>query len=192
MHAEPVTWGRLVERLADMSVAFLRAQVAAGASAVQLFDSWAGCLSPAEYERYVLPTTRRLLAGVAAARRARPSCSAWAPASCCALMATSGADVVGVDWRVPLDEARRRIGPERAVQGNLDPAICLAPWEVVAAEAAPGPRPGRRAGPGTSSTWATASCPRPTRGSWPPWSTWSTPRDGPGCRWPVRTGSACW
>jgi uroporphyrinogen decarboxylase len=134
MHAEPVTWGRLVERLADMSEAFLLAQVAAGASAVQLFDSWAGCLSPAEYERYVLPTTRRLLARVAAAG-VPTILFGVGTGELLPLMATSGADVVGVDWRVPLDEARQRIGPERAVQGNLDPAICLAPWEVVATEA---------------------------------------------------------
>ena len=96
------------------------------------------------------------------------------------LMGTAGSDVVGVDWRVPLDEARRRIGPSRAVQGNLDPALCVGP----VARGRSGhparcwPR-GRRAARATSSTSATASCPRPTPGSWPPWSTWCTPRAPP-------------
>ena len=90
-------------------------------------------------------------------------------------MAEAGADVVGVDWRTPLDRARARLGPDVAVQGNLDPAVCLAPWPVVAEHAhavlaAAGPA---RA---TSSTWATACCPRPIPTSWPAWSTSSTPR----------------
>ena len=91
------------------------------------------------------------------------------------LMAEAGADVVGVDWRVPLDEAARRAPGAVAVQGNLDPAVCLAPWEVVAPEARRilGERPAR---PGTSSTSATACCPRPTPTPWPGWSTWSTKR----------------
>jgi uroporphyrinogen decarboxylase len=134
MHGEPSTWDRLVDRLAGMSVAFLRAQVAAGASALQLFDSWAGWLSPAEYERYALPATRRVLEGVA--DLGVPTILfGVGTGELLGLMASAGPDVVGVDWRVPLDEARRRIGTGRAVQGNLDPAICLAPWEVVRHEA---------------------------------------------------------
>ncbi len=134
MHADPGTWAALLDRLADMAVAFLTAQVAAGAQAVQLFDSWAGCLSPAEYQRSVLPATRRVLAEVA--RLGVPTILFGVGAGeLLPLMATDGSDVVGVDWRVPLDEARRRVGPDRAVQGNLDPAVCLAPWSVVEAEA---------------------------------------------------------
>ena len=120
-----------MERLADMAVASLRAQVEAGAQAVQLFDSWAGSLSPTEYRRFALPATRAVLAGARRPRRADASSSGSAPGELLGLMATSGADVVGVDWRVPLDEARRRVGPDRAMQGNLDPALCLAPWPVV-------------------------------------------------------------
>jgi len=134
MHAEPSVWESLLDRLADMSVAFLRAQVTAGASAVQLFDSWAGCLSPAEYRRFVLPTTRRVLAEMAGLG-VPTILFGVGTGELLPLMATSGADVIGIDWRVPLAEARRRVGPQRAVQGNLDPAICLAPWEVVATEA---------------------------------------------------------
>jgi uroporphyrinogen decarboxylase len=134
MHADPGLWSALMDRLADLSGAFLRAQVEAGAAAVQLFDSWAGALSVTDYERFVLPTTRRVLAGVA---------DLGVPAvlfgvgtgELLGAMGGAGAGVVGVDWRVPIDEARRRIGPDVAVQGNLDPAVCLAPWEVVAAEA---------------------------------------------------------
>ncbi len=134
MHGDPQAWETLVGRLADMALASLTAQVRAGASVVQVFDSWAGCLSPEEYGRFALPATARVLAGVA---------DLGVPAILFGVgtgellpqMATSGAQVIGVDWRVPLDEARRRVGPERAVQGNLDPAICLAPWDVVATEA---------------------------------------------------------
>ncbi len=134
MHADPGLWADLMERLGEMSAAFLAAQIGAGAQAVQLFDSWAGALSAAEYERFVLPATRRVLATVA---------DLGVPAivfgvgtgELLGAMAGAGAQVVGVDWRVPIDEARRRIGPDLAVQGNLDPAICLAPFEVVATEA---------------------------------------------------------
>jgi uroporphyrinogen decarboxylase len=134
MHSEPVLWGSLMDRLADMAIASLGAQVRAGAAAVQLFDSWAGSLAPDDYRRFALPATRTVVDGVA---------SLGVPVivfgvgtgELLPLMAASGADVVGVDWRVPLGEARRRVGPERAVQGNLDPAVCLAPWEVVVQEA---------------------------------------------------------
>jgi uroporphyrinogen decarboxylase len=134
MHAEPDTWAALMDRLADLSIAFLRTQVGAGADAVQLFDSWAGCLSPREYERFALPATRKVLEGLS--DMAVPSILfGVGTGELLGLMAGAGAEVVGIDWRVPLDEARRRVGPSRAVQGNLDPAVCLAPWEVVQAEA---------------------------------------------------------
>ncbi|MCZ7526814.1 MAG: uroporphyrinogen decarboxylase [Acidimicrobiia bacterium] len=134
MHADPTLWGRLLGRLADLSVTFLRAQVDAGAAAVQLFDSWAGALGPRDYERFVLPASRRVLEGLADLDVPRIHFGVGT-GELLHLMAEAGADVVGVDWRVPLDEARRRVGPDRAVQGNLDPAVCLAPWEVVADEA---------------------------------------------------------
>jgi uroporphyrinogen decarboxylase len=133
MHAHPSLWSALLDRLADLSVAFLRAQVDAGAQAVQLFDSWAGCLSPSEYERFVLPTTRRVVAEIAGTG-VPTILFGVGTGELLALMGTSGADVVGVDWRVPLDEARRRIGPDCAVQGNLDPALCLGPLDLVTAE----------------------------------------------------------
>lgn len=136
MHAEPGLWADLCRRLAEMAGAFLVAQVEAGASVVQLFDSWAGCLSPDEYARFAMPPARQVLEHLHAAFAQVPAIVfGVGTGELLGLMATTGAQVVGVDWRVPLDEARRRVGPERAVQGNLDPAICLAPWEVVAAEA---------------------------------------------------------
>jgi uroporphyrinogen decarboxylase len=130
MHSEPALWDRLTERLAAMAVASLRSQVAAGAQAVQLFDSWAGSLSPDEYERFALPATRAVFEGIA--DLGIPSILfGVGTGELLAQMAGSGCTVVGVDWRVPLDEARRRTGGEHAVQGNLDPARCLAPRPVV-------------------------------------------------------------
>lgn len=131
MHTDPELWDDLLAQLAEMAAASLAAQVHAGASVVQLFDSWAGCLSPSEYERAVLPATRRVLEAVRAL--GVPSILfGVGTGELLDLMGVSGAQVVGVDWRVPLDRARRRVGDGCALQGNLDPAICLAPWEVVA------------------------------------------------------------
>ncbi len=132
MHADPALWDALVERLADIAAASLAAQVGAGASVVQLFDSWAGALSPAQYARYALPATRRVLEALPAVPTILFGVGCG---ELLGLMAGSGASVVGVDWRVPIDEARVRLGPEHAVQGNLDPALCLAPWSVIAEEA---------------------------------------------------------
>ncbi len=124
-------WNALLDRLADLAVASLRAQVAAGASAVQVFDSWVGTLAPATYERYVLPASRKVFDGVADLGVPRIHFGVGT-GELLELMGSAGADVVGVDWRVPLDEARRRVGPGKALQGNLDPAVCLAPWAAVA------------------------------------------------------------
>jgi uroporphyrinogen decarboxylase len=132
MHGDPVLWHALMERLADLSLAFLRAQVAEGARAVQLFDSWAGALSAREYRELVLPHSRRVLEGLADLDVPRIHFGVGT-GELLGLMAEAGADVVGVDWRVPLDEARRRVGG-RPVQGNLDPALLFAPAHVVEAE----------------------------------------------------------
>ena len=131
MHGDPDLWGLLTERLAAMAVASLRAQIEAGAQVVQLFDSWAGSLAPDEYARFALPSTRAVLEGIA--DMGVPTILfGVGTGELLGLMATAGSDVVGVDWRVPLDEARRRVGAGRSLQGNLDPALCLAPWPVVA------------------------------------------------------------
>jgi uroporphyrinogen decarboxylase len=133
MHEDPSLWHKLLDLLADMAVESLRDQVAAGAAAVQLFDSWVGTLSPPDYEELVLPATRRIFEGLSMLGVPRIHFGVGT-GELLALMAAAGADVVGIDWRVPIDHARRRLGPAVAVQGNLDPAICLGPWEVVAAE----------------------------------------------------------
>jgi uroporphyrinogen decarboxylase len=130
MHAEPALWRELLDRLADMAIASLLAQIDAGATAIQLFDSWAGALSPDVYEALVLPASAKVLAAVGATGVPRIHFGVGT-GELLTLMGDAGADVVGVDWRVPLDAARQRV-PGKAVQGNLDPAICLAPWEVVA------------------------------------------------------------
>jgi uroporphyrinogen decarboxylase len=146
MYADPRLWDELLGRLADLAVASLRAQVDAGAQAIQVFDSWVGALNPADYRRFVLPASAKVFAGVAELGVPRIHFGVGTGALL-ELMAEAGADVVGVDWRIPLDQARRRLGPGRSVQGNLDPAVCLAPWEAVQAEArsvlaAAGPDPG--------------------------------------------------
>ncbi|MBI3686079.1 MAG: uroporphyrinogen decarboxylase [Actinobacteria bacterium] len=130
MHGDPALWSTLLDRLAQIALAFLRVQVAAGASAVQLFDSWAGALSAADYRRFVGPHSATVLAGVADLGVPRIHFGVGTGELLDQIGAV-GADVVGVDWRVPLDEASRRIGPDRAVQGNLDPALLLADWPVV-------------------------------------------------------------
>ena len=131
MYGDPPAWSALLDRLADITLGYLRAQVAAGAAAVQLFDSWAGALSAADYARYVQPASQRILDGLADLAVPRIHFG-LGTGELLGLMA-EGADVVGIDFHVALDEGARRVGGGRAVQGNLDPAACLAPWEVVAA-----------------------------------------------------------
>ncbi|MDQ3569156.1 MAG: uroporphyrinogen decarboxylase [Actinomycetota bacterium] len=133
MHTEPEIWWGLLDALADLALASLRSQVEAGARAVQLFDSWAGVLSPSDYADLVLPVTRRIFQGLADLGVPRIHFGVGT-GELLGLMADAGPDVVGVDWRVPLDVAWERVGTDKAVQGNLDPAVCLAPWEVVAAQ----------------------------------------------------------
>jgi uroporphyrinogen decarboxylase len=130
MFGDEATWMGLMERLADITLASLAAQVANGASAVQLFDSWAGALSPGDYARYVMPHTRRILTELGDLGVPRIHFGVGT-GELLELMADAGADVVGVDWRVPLDAARRRIPDGVGTQGNLDAAAALAPWPVV-------------------------------------------------------------
>lgn len=127
MHQEPSTWASLMGTLAANSRAHLLAQVEAGAQAVQLFDSWVGALSPPDYERSVQPWVRRVLEGLPV-----PSVHfGVGTGELLASMRDAGGDAIGVDWRVPLDRAWERIGADRAIQGNLDPAICTASWDAV-------------------------------------------------------------
>ncbi len=134
MYGAPRLWASLLDRLADLTTAFLRIQIEAGASAVQLFDSWVGALAPDDYRASVLPASARVFDGVAGYGVPRIHFGVGT-GELLHQMGQAGADVVGVDWRVPLDEAARRVGPGRAVQGNLDPAVLFAPWDSVAAKA---------------------------------------------------------
>jgi len=134
LFGDPVTWGRLMEALAAIVVTHLRAQVAAGAQALQLFDSWVGALSPDAYERAVQPHVRRVFDGCR--DLGVPTIHfGVGTGELLPLMRDAGGDVIGVDHRVPLDRGWERVGADRAVQGNLDPAALLAPWEVVEREA---------------------------------------------------------
>jgi uroporphyrinogen decarboxylase len=126
MYQAPDTWNLLLAKLADLVGAYLAAQARAGAQALQLFDSWVGCLSPADYRTYVLPHSRRALT-LAAASGVPIIHFGTGTAPFLEDFASAGGDVIGVDWRISLDEAWVRIGDTRAVQGNLDPAALLAP-----------------------------------------------------------------
>ena len=131
MISEPELWKGLCSRLAGLSATFLRTQVAAGAAAVQLFDSWVGSLSAADYARYAQPYSAQVLRALADTGVPRIHFGVGT-SELLGLMGEAGAEVVGVDWRLPLAEASRRIGPAYAVQGNLDPALLSAPWPVLA------------------------------------------------------------
>ncbi len=131
MLAEPASWRRLLTKLATVQADYLLAQARAGAQALQVFDSWAGrALGREDYLRYVAPVNRDLYAAVASAGVPVVNFSLGVGAYL-AEAAACGGDVVGLDWQLPLDEAWATLGHERPVQGNLDPASLLAPWEVL-------------------------------------------------------------
>jgi uroporphyrinogen decarboxylase len=134
MRGEPTAWSALMDRLAATTVAYLAAQVAAGAQAVQVFDSWAGVLAPRDYSRSVAPWMARIFdelgpLGVPTIH------FGVASAGILALQAAAGGDVIGLDWRIDLDAGWDVVGHDRAVQGNLDPSLLLGPFDAVAADA---------------------------------------------------------
>ncbi|OII21257.1 uroporphyrinogen decarboxylase [Frigoribacterium sp. MCBA15_019] len=132
MHSDPETWDALLTWAADVTGAFLRAQVLAGASAAQLFDSWVGSLSLADYTAHVARHSARALSHVADLDVPRIHFGVGSGEVLTA-MRDVGTDAVGVDWRIPLDEASRRLGGSTPVQGNIDPAVLQAPWAVLEA-----------------------------------------------------------
>jgi len=133
MLSEPTTWEALMDALVAIVLPHLRAQADAGAQALQVFDSWVGALGPDAYERSVFPHMLRLFEGLA--DLGVPTIHfGVGTGELLASMRRAGGDVIGVDWRTPLDAAWDRVGPEVAVQGNLDPAVLSAPWDVVEAE----------------------------------------------------------
>jgi uroporphyrinogen decarboxylase len=129
MYGSPEVWHELMERLSEAFLRYVRAKVEAGADAIQLFDSWVGALSVEDYEEFVAPYSERILGGVSTPTIHFGTGTAHLLES----MAAAGGDVIGVDWRVPLDQAWERVGYDRGVQGNLDPAVLLGPWARVEA-----------------------------------------------------------
>jgi len=127
MYREPGAWHALMDRLATVVIRYLDAQVAAGAQLVQLFDSWVGALAPGDYARYVQPHVRRIFDEVAGAPTIHFGTGA---AALLELMAGAGGDAIGVDHRIPLDAAWRRVGEGRGIQGNLDATRLLSGWEA--------------------------------------------------------------
>jgi uroporphyrinogen decarboxylase len=131
MYREPATWHALMEKLADAFALYVAAKARAGADVIQLFDSWVGALSPHDYVEFVAPYSARILSALDV-----PTIHfGTSTATLLADMAEAGGDVVGLDWRIPLDRGWAEVGEDRGVQGNLDPAVLLAPWERIEAEA---------------------------------------------------------
>jgi uroporphyrinogen decarboxylase len=130
MYGYPELWHGLLGRLADIAIAFLKVQIEAGASAVQLFDSWVGVVSPEDYRHAILPHTSRIFSALASYGVPRIHFGVGT-GELLSLLGEAGADVVGVDWRIPLDTAASRVGAGKSLQGNLDPAVLHAPWDVI-------------------------------------------------------------
>jgi uroporphyrinogen decarboxylase len=132
MYQNPLAWQNLMEKLSEVLIRYLNAQVRAGVQAIQLFDSWVGCLSPSDYVRYVLPYSKKVIDGV---EESVPLIHfATDSATLLELMKQAGGEVIGVDWRVDLKEAWRRLGYNVAIQGNLDPIILLSSMELIEKE----------------------------------------------------------
>ena len=132
MYQDPVAWDRLMEKLSEVLIRYLNAQIRSGAQALQLFDSWVGCLSPTDYERYVLPYSKKVIDGV---DKSVPFIHfATTSSTLLERMKQAGGDVIGVDWRVDLGEAWSRIGYDVAIQGNLDPVILLSSVDLIEKE----------------------------------------------------------
>jgi uroporphyrinogen decarboxylase len=144
MLGEPDTWSALMTALTDLTIAFLQAQMAAGVDAIQVFDSWAGTLSLADYRNHVLPHSSRVFSTLAAAGVPMTHFGVGT-AELLGAMSQAGATVVGVDWRTSLVDAAARVRPGTALQGNLDPVVLLAGWPVVERAARGVVEDGRRA-----------------------------------------------
>ncbi|WP_150266818.1 uroporphyrinogen decarboxylase [Paenibacillus tepidiphilus] len=136
MYSQPEVWDRLMGKLGDMVIAYLRAHVRSGGKAFQLFDSWVGALAPRDFERYVLPTVSRIFAELADLDVPKIYFPGVSSGELLPSLSTLKADVIGLDWRVSLSEGRRRLGDGFAVQGNLDPYLLTAPMDVLKQRAA--------------------------------------------------------
>ena len=143
MYRDPAIWHALMEKLVETFALYVAAKARAGADVIQVFDSWVGALSPSDYEEFVAPYSARILAAVDV-----PTIHfGTGTATLLSSMAEAGGDVIGLDWRIPLDRGWSEVGEDRGVQGNLDPALLLGPWERIESEtrailARAGGRPG--------------------------------------------------
>jgi uroporphyrinogen decarboxylase len=143
MYREPTTWHALMDKLADTFTAYVIAKARAGADVIQVFDSWVGALSPTDYDEFVAPYSARILSAVDV-----PTIHfGTGTATLLSEMAGAGGDVIGLDWRIPLDVGWAEVGEDHGVQGNLDPTVLLGPWERIESEtrailARAGGRPG--------------------------------------------------
>ncbi|MGH9579670.1 MAG: uroporphyrinogen decarboxylase, partial [Terriglobales bacterium] len=135
MYRQPAVWGELMQKLVSVLGRYLVTQARAGADVLQVFDSWVGCLSPGDYKSYVLPHTTELVAQAKAAG-VPVIYFGTDTATLLPAMKETGADVIGVDWRIPLDDAWKSLGSQGAVQGNLDPTALFAGWPEVRTRAA--------------------------------------------------------
>ena len=127
MFGSPEVWHELMERLSETFLRYVRAKVEAGADAIQLFDSWVGALTVEDYEEFVAPYSERILGGLSVPTIHFGTGTSHLLES----MAAAGGDVIGLDWRIPLGEGWERVGSDRGVQGNLDPALLLGSWDRV-------------------------------------------------------------
>ena len=132
MYQDRPTWDALMEKLSEMLIRYLNAQIRSGVQAVQIFDSWVGCLSPDDYREYVLPYSKKVIDGIG--ENVPIIQFATSHSTLLELMKGAGGDVIGVDWRVDIGEAWGRIGYDVAIQGNLDPVVLLAPVDLIEKE----------------------------------------------------------
>ncbi|GIQ65051.1 uroporphyrinogen decarboxylase [Paenibacillus cisolokensis] len=135
MYEAPDVWGRLMDKLGDMVIAYLRAHMAAGGKAFQLFDSWVGALAPHDFRRYVLPTIERIFGELADLPQPKIYFPGVSSGELLPELGGVKADVIGLDWRVSITEGRRRLGGKFAIQGNLDPIVLTAPMAVIEEQA---------------------------------------------------------
>lgn len=135
MYSEPAVWFSLMDKLGDMVITYLKAHIAAGAKAVQVFDSWVGALSPADFQVYVLPTMERIFKELSHLKEPKIYFPGVSSGELLPYLTHLQADVIGLDWRIPISVGRERVGERFAVQGNLDPYVLTAPMHVIEAQA---------------------------------------------------------
>ncbi|NEW04478.1 uroporphyrinogen decarboxylase [Paenibacillus sp. SYP-B3998] len=135
MYSEPKVWFALMDKLGDMVITYLKSHIAAGAKAVQVFDSWVGALSPRDFQMYVLPTMTRIFNELSDLKEPKIYFPGVSSGELLPYLTHLQADVIGLDWRIPITEGRKRVGDRFAVQGNLDPYVLTAPMGVIEKQA---------------------------------------------------------